>query len=419
MSGFLSLLGWSFLPNVCLSLDCCLLSAVAARTNCCLVPQLVTGWTQSLYYSITIRAGDPRPVPGTPRFAEHRRRIHMLVVALYLAYTIYEADHDLRREGSFYQDLGVPLAASDRDIKARFRRLAAQFHPDKVAASPNLPGGADAVNAYFVHLKTAADTLIDPARRFAYDRFGPSSVAWATTTVSSAAAAAGGAQQQHLRYTTVYDFVSLGARVLVPYYTVAVAALYGLGLLGYLTWGRYERWLVLASVLAFELHAITRPFHPRILTHVINPLLAVLAPQHGPYLPFQALQLARKLSITVYIGFSQIGPLLGADTRSGQIVAGDDGGSGSGGGASDPALLAALDRLDATSRSLDADATRLLEMEMAPFVGQESVLSNVRGKVKEWLVQNTIRADPMVRDAVGRSLQRRRTDAPAGARGTR
>ncbi|CAK7228397.1 hypothetical protein SBRCBS47491_006890 [Sporothrix bragantina] len=384
MSGFLSLVGWSFLPN------------------------FVTGWAQSIYYSITIRAGDPRPMPGTPRFAEHRRRIHILVVALYLAYTIYEADYDLRRAGSFYRDLGVPLTATDREIKSRFRRLAALHHPDK--AGPNAGADENAINAYFVHLKTATDTLLDPARRFAYDRFGPVSVAWATNNSNNG---------QH-RCTTIYDFVSMGVKVLAPYYTVAAAALYGLGLLGYLTWGGYERWLVLTGVLVFELYTVTRPFHPRLLTDVLNPLFALLAPQHGPYLPFQAIQLARKLSITTYIGFSQIGPMLGADTRSGQIVMAnsEDSASTAKGGAPDPALVAALERLEATSQSLDQDATRLLEMEMAPFVGQEEVLSNVRGKIKEWLVQNTIRADPMVRDAVGRSLQRRR-DAPAGARGTR
>lgn len=348
-------------------------------------------------------------MPGTPRFAEHRRRIHILVVALYLAYTIYEADYDMRRAGSFYRDLGVPLGATDREIKSRFRRLAALHHPDKAGSA----GAADegAINAYFVHLKTASDTLLDPARRFAYDRFGPVSVAWATNNSNNGAN----------RCSTIYDFVFMGVRTLAPYYTIAAAALYGLGLLGYLTWGRYERWLVLTSVLVFELHAISRPYHPQILTDVLNPLFALLVPQHGPYLPFQAVQLARKLSLTMYIGFSQIGPLLGADTRSGQIVTADNNEASPSGpkGAADPALLAALDRLEATSQSLDQDAKRLVEMEMAPFVGQDEVLSNVRGKIKEWLVQNTIRADPMVRDAVGRSLQRRRTDAPAGARGTR
>ncbi len=58
-------------------------------------------------------------------------------------------------------------------------------------------------------------------------------------------------------------------------------------------------------------------------------------------------------------------------------------------------------------------------MEMSPFVGDNEALMEVKGKVKEWLVQNTIRADPEVRDALGNLLKRRRTDAPAGARGNR
>ncbi|EFX04371.1 heat shock protein DNAj [Grosmannia clavigera kw1407] len=383
MSNLLSLVGWSFLPD------------------------LVTGWTQSLYYSLAIRAGEPHPRPGTPRYAEHRRRIHILVVAIYLAYTVYEADYDLQRAGSLYGDLGVPLTASERDIKSRFRRLAALHHPDKVAASSSTDNNA--VNAYFVHLKTASDMLLDPARRFAYDRFGPDAVVWASAGPP-------------LRCVSVRDFVVRGLRTLLPYYGAAVVGLYLLGLLGYLSArGAYERWLVLACVFVFELHAVSRPTHPRILSAFVNPTLALVAPKHAPLLPFQAVLLARKLSVTLFIGLSRIAPLLSADTRSGQIVAADAATTGysSDNGPNQAALLAAVDRLDAVGRALDTDAARLLEMEMAPFVGQEDVLSNMRGKIKQWLVQNTIRADPMVRDAVGRSLQRRRADAPAGARGTR
>ncbi|RWA03084.1 hypothetical protein EKO27_g12021, partial [Xylaria grammica] len=78
-----------------------------------------------------------------------------------------------------------------------------------------------------------------------------------------------------------------------------------------------------------------------------------------------------------------------------------------------------LDRLEHAARSLDADAARLMELEMAPFVGDPEVIKDMRSKLKEWLVQNTIRADPMVRDALGKSLQKRRVNAPAGAKGTK
>ena len=53
---------------------------------------------------------------------------------------------------------------------------------------------------------------------------------------------------------------------------------------------------------------------------------------------------------------------------------------------------------------------------MAPFAGDEQALNEVRAKMKEWLVQNTIRADPEVRDAVGRVMGRRRDGAPPDAK---
>lgn len=316
-------------------------------------------------------------------------------MALYLLYTIYEADHDLQRAGTFYTDLGVPLHATDREIKSRFRRLAALHHPDKASASAS-GGGATAadINAYFVHLKTAADTLTDPARRFAYERFGPDAVSWA-------------------RCATVRDYVVRGAQALVPYYAAAAVALYALGLLGYLDWGRHERWLVLAALFVFEAHCVTRPGVPAVLHRVVNPLLRALAGR-PPYLQFQAIALARKLCVTVYIAFSQIGPLLAADTSGGQLVVGKPPGADD-----DAALRQGLERLEMTVKRLDADAARLLETEMAPFAGDEGTRNAMLAKVKEWLVQNTIRSDPMVRDALGRSFAKRRVDAPAGARGNR
>ncbi|KAI0595916.1 membrane associated DnaJ chaperone-like protein [Biscogniauxia sp. FL1348] len=374
-SQLLSLIGWSFLPN------------------------LVTGWVQSIYYGLTIRAGDPRPSPNSPRYAEHRRRIHILVVSLYLLYTIYEADYELRRAGDFYTDLGVPFSASERDIKSRFRRLAALHHPDKAGFNNNNNHGDGGPGAdsgdYFMHLKTASDVLTDPARRFAYERFGPDMVDW-----------------KHC--TTVRDYVVRGAQSLVPYYGVVAILMYVMGLLGYLDWGRYWRWLTLVSLCVFELHAVTRPRFPRFVAAGLNPLLARFT-SHPPYLPFQVVALARKLCVTVYIAFSQIGPLL----RQGPQKGGGGAAAADAESVGEKQLQQNLDRLEQTARAMDVDATRLMELEMAPFVGDPEVVGSMRAKLKEWLVQNTIRADPMVRDALGRSFQKRRVDAPAGARGNR
>ncbi|EON99285.1 hypothetical protein UCRPA7_5163 [Phaeoacremonium minimum UCRPA7] len=349
-------------------------------------------WAQTIYYGISIRAGDPRPQPGTPRWAEHRRRIHILVVSLYLLYTIYEADWELRRAGDFYSALGVSPSASDRDIKTRFRRLAALHHPDKTTMNAASAEQAAQDNAFFLKLKTASETLLDPARRFAYDRFGPEVVGWT-------------------HCTTIRDYVARGARVNMPYYGAVALLMYGLSLVGYMSWGQYERWLVLVVVFAFELHAMTRPTGPALFASFINPFLSHFT-SHPPYLPFQAISMARKVSVALSIAFSQIGPMLSADTSRGQV-------SVQSGTDSEALVKQGLDRLELTARGLDSDAMRLLELEMAPFAGDPALMNSMRGKLKEWLVQNTIRNDPMVRDAVGRSFQKRRVDAPAGARGNR
>ncbi|KAI1421099.1 hypothetical protein F5Y12DRAFT_769649 [Xylaria sp. FL1777] len=352
----LSLVGWAFLPS------------------------LVTGWVQSIYYGLTIRAGDSRPQPNSPRWQQHRRRIHTLVITLYLLYTIYEAHWELQRRGSFYASLGVPLNASERIIKSRFRRLAALHHPDKVS---HTAGASDAADDFFIHLKTAAEALTDPVRRFAYERFGPDILAWRNCI-------------------TLRDYVWWGLQTQVlMHYGVAAAGLYGLGLLGYLDVGRHWRWVTLLCLCTFEAHTVMCPRFPAFLDTLVNPFLVRFTSQ-APYLPFQAIDFARRVALAISIAIGQLAPVLRPANA-----------------ADDKALEQNLDRLEQTAKTMDADAMRLMELEMAPFVGDSEVVKEMRSKLKEWLVQNTIRADPMVRDALGRSLQKRRVDAPAGARGTK
>jgi len=359
-SHVLSLAGWTFLPH------------------------LVTGWVQSFWYSFTIRAGDPKPQPGTPRYLAHRRRIHIIVVSAYLLYTIYEADWDIRRASDFYQDLGIPLNASEKEIKSRFRRLAAIYHPDKISSSA--AGSED----FFVHLRLAQETLLNPARRFAYERLGPEILAWQ-------------------RCSSIRDYLMQGLQSILPYYGGAALFMYVLGFMGYLEWGKYWRWITLIGLCVFELHTISRPYFPTIATSFLNPILTTFT-KHPPYLPFQLIQLARKLSLTLYIAFSQIGPLLQPPLPPGTSPKNAN---------PEIALNQQVDRLLAGLAAVDAEASRAVAFEMSPFAGDPQALKSVQGKVKEWLVQNTIRSDPEVRDAVGNLLRKRRTDAPAGAKGNR
>lgn len=358
-SSLLSYAGWTFLPN------------------------LVTGWVQALYYGITIRAGDPKPQPGTPRYIKHRRRIHMTVVIAYLLYTIYETDYWIRRQSDFYQDLGLNLDVDEKKIKSKFRRLAAIHHPDKAVTAQH----SSNAESFFVNLKVAQDTLIDPVKRFAYERFGPDMLNW-----------------QHC--SSIRDYLIVGLQAAIPLYAGSIIFLIILGVMGYLQWGRFWRYLTFLALFVLEYHTLTRPYLPHFLSKVINPLLSLAT--HPPMLPFQFLILARKIAFSLFIAASQLGAFFQHTTPAPASASGI------------PSVLESqqLTRLEQLAQASEVEASRLLALDMSPFVGDEAGVKELRGRVREWLVTNTIRADPEVRDAMGRVMAKKRVGAPPGARQT-
>ncbi len=74
-------------------------------------------------------------------------------------------------------------------------------------------------------------------------------------------------------------------------------------------------------------------------------------------------------------------------------------------------------RLEGIAKAHEIEASRLLAMDMTPFAKDEAGKKELRDRIREWLVNNTIRSDPEVRDAMGRAIMKRRSGAPAGARG--
>ena len=65
----------------------------------------------------------------------------------------------------FYETLGVPPDASERDITAAYRRLARQYHPD-------VTGGDKHAEERFKQINAAHDVLGNADNRAAYDKWG-------------------------------------------------------------------------------------------------------------------------------------------------------------------------------------------------------------------------------------------------------
>ena len=66
---------------------------------------------------------------------------------------------------NYYEVLGVNKTSSDKDIRAAYRKLARQFHPD-------LNPGDKAAEQRFKEMQQAYEVLSDPEKRKKYDQFG-------------------------------------------------------------------------------------------------------------------------------------------------------------------------------------------------------------------------------------------------------
>src|SRR4030067_111845 len=66
---------------------------------------------------------------------------------------------------NYYDILGVPKGATDKDIRAAYRRLARKHHPD---VNP----GDKAAEARFKEINAAYEVLSDKEKRQKYDKYG-------------------------------------------------------------------------------------------------------------------------------------------------------------------------------------------------------------------------------------------------------
>ena len=106
------------------------------------------------------------------------------------------------------------------------------------------------------------------------------------------------------------------------------------------------------------------------------------------------LGLARKVSLTISIALSQLGPYFQrASTQAPNAI--------------DPMRLSRLEQLALAN---EVEATGLLKMEMIQHAEGEETTRELKVGIRDWLVQNTIRVDPGVRQAISSATERRKRE---------
>ena len=78
----------------------------------------------------------------------------------------------------------------------------------------------------------------------------------------------------------------------------------------------------------------------------------------------------------------------------------------------DPMRLSRLEQLVAAT---GGEVTGLLKMEMIPYGKDKEMAKEIKASIRDWLVQNTIRADPDVREAISSATARRKREADEAA----
>lgn len=353
------------------------LSSVFHHAGWMFLPSLGTSILQSIYYGVALRAGQRRPRSGEPLHELHRRRVHILVLVLYLIYTFLQALYDVRLAPDFYAILGVSTTATEKEVKTRFRRLASRFHPDKISQG-NFDNDST-IDSAFMQLKLAHDTLLSPAKRFAYDRFGPVIVKYTSA-------------QENLQ--TKKDYVFTGLRSLLPLYIQGAVSLVLLNCFWFPKYGQFWRYFAILSLALLELALLTHEWTPSSTLALIGSALHTMFPDILPVhlLPFQILAIARRMSISINIFISQLTPprnknQLGTQVRQNEILMG---------------------HLSQAAGRIDQEASNLVNLGFAPYKGDRDMVERLRTSMVEGISLGTIRQNPEVKDAVARALDRRK-----------
>lgn len=313
------------------------------------IPSLATAFLQNVYY----RARSMSPPPtGSRIHTRDRQVIYALVIASYLLYSLYDTYVAVMQltEPGHELDYYTQLGVPVSTSLSELKRV---FRRLSVQYHPDKIGttrGSD----HWVELKHIYEVLSTPALRFIYDRFGTS----------------------YLPDESIYTGIK---KSITGYYAGSAICLGLLCLFRPSTVGKYWRFYILFCGFVAELYLITR-------TNVST-----------SFLPYQMIQFLRRSMITLFIGIERLGPLATALSEEPDLDA--------------TRLRDEMAQLKEISRSVHSQSTALFQTQIMPFQQSPGMKNGIKQRVQDQFVENRLRNDPEVADAINIALADRKQDS--------
>jgi len=236
------------------------------------LPKMATNFLQARYYEWKYAPNSPsKPKPGSPKHRRDYKRIHILVIVVYLIFNFYKSMYQEPRVPTLYETLNVSKDFTTQQLKSNYRKLSLMYHPDKQE-----PEHLAEAQEKYIMIRQAYEILQNPIQLKAYEKFGLSALECKHCTT----------ERDYLHYMIpayIMHYVITGFILLVFF------VLFGKG------YGRYWRFLFYFGAAAFEANILIADRDP--ISFFLPHLLI-----------FEKIEIIRQLNVTFFIALTHIGP---------------------------------------------------------------------------------------------------------------
>lgn len=322
-------------------------NSIATFVGWSILPNLITNFIQS-FLDKNVRTSLYIPAPkGTSGYVTNRKKVYSAVIVVYLTWTVYYAFQSTW-SSNWYSLLGVDQTVDEAGLKTASRALSRKYHPDKAG-----PLGEE----YFIAARHAFESLTDPTRRYAYDRYGPTIDSWKNCITLR------DFMQRGVMNGTLYWYaITLGLQLVIAGFRKTDV-------------GAYWRFLAFFLLFTCEMSLIVGPPGSK-LAHII----CALSPHRTP---FQLVALLRELWVTLSLALNQLMPLWVAPTASSVQ--------------NDEQINAMVQQALVLGRELEIMAVAACDEQVALVSGGNSQV--LKSEMEQYLIDDILSKHPLVRSA--------------------